>query len=219
MSDENQQTNGTVNSVESPEPKKRTAKRGRPAHSRIPGSALLPADHVGTPDGEVRRVKYWIGVVPECPLESVDIRGVHFPKVTAQVKPSSRAPGMTDRIPQIGVITELTEEKFLALRERIPRTVIRFIDGPPPTVGTRDLGDEAPRRRGHIITIPTPEELEERRRQGRSAREYRRQSGDVGVAKFLFMQLCKDQERGERGGTYPYTLDHSDMVWPYPLED
>lgn len=197
-----------------------TKGRGRPRHTRIEGSKLMPDPMLGTAGGSTKRFKFWIGVIPECPREHIDICGVHFPKITAKVKPSALTPGLTDRVPQIGAIVELTEDKFSAIMERIPRTVIRFLDGNAEVNQERgELGEDIQRRKGHIITIPTEEELEQRRKAGRSAREYIKRPGDVGAAAFIFMHLCKDQDRGERGSSYPYTLDTSGAHWPDQIED
>ena len=184
---------------------------------RTPGDALVP-DLSKFARGIEKEYFYWVGVLPSCPVEYIDLAGINFPKINENIIPASDRTGGTQRVPVIGSITLLTEKRLELMREVLPRTVIRFFEAPgvqeEPGTG-QNLGDLHVRpRKGHRITIPTDKEIEIRRKQGRPARLYVPGPHDEPAARYMFAQLCKDQEHPERGDHYPDTLDITGLEWP-----
>ncbi len=169
--------------------------------------------------GVVRQFRYWVGVTPSCPVEYVDMAGVNFPKLNEIVMPSPQRDGRTIRKPVVGALVWLTEQHVRQIRARLPRTIIRFLDdkGVQEEAGTgQNIGDLVQRpRRGQLITIPTPEEVAEARKRGRAVNLYvpdtRR---DAPASRFMFAQLCEDQEHSERGDYYPDPLEVTGLSWP-----
>lgn len=191
--------------------------------SRISGASLLPNFAKSGRGAIQHRYKYWVGVTPNCPVESIDCAGINFPKVNELIIPDPMKSGMSRRVPVIGAIVELSEDKIRLLRERLPRIVVRIIgdEGEKDEPGTgQNIGDAHRRpRRGQLISIPTDEDIEFRRNNGKPTRAYVRHPNDVPAVHFMFIQLCADQQKGNRGEVYPETLETTGIEWPEELED
>ena len=190
----------------------------------VPGSALVPDIESRRRNGGVaKEFFYWVGVTPSCPVQHVDIAGINFPKVNENLIDDPLRSGTKKRVPVIGAIVRLNEKAMKTLRERLPRTVIRFTDdeGEREEPGTgQNIGDVFRRpRRGHLITIPTAEEVAQRRATGRPTREYVPRPSDVPAARFMFAVYCSDQTRGNRGDVYPDPLETAGLRWPLELAD
>jgi len=172
--------------------------------------------------GTSRRYRYWVGVSPSCPVESIDLAGVNFPKVNANLVADPMRTGRKKRVPVIGAIVYLDEGKIRKMREKLPRTILRFTsdvgDHDEPGTG-ENIGDVARRpRRGQLITIPTDAEIEERRKKGKPTRAYSPNlERDVPASRFMFAVLCEDQENGERREEYPDPLEVTGLQWPDEL--
>lgn len=159
---------------------------------------------------------YWVGAIPSCPVERVDLAGIDFPKINELIIDDPTRTGLKKRVPVIGSIVKLDKEKVEQIRERLKRTIIRFLSGEKENMGgAKDLKDlhKIPRR-GHLITIPTKEEIEARKKAGKPINKYIPREHDEPAAKYLFAVLCGDQEKPERGDYYPDTLDKTGLVWP-----
>lgn len=187
----------------------------------IPGALLTPdlAD-LETIRGS-RTAFYWTGCLPGCPVEAVDIAGVHFPKVQLEM---AKIPGSSQkqaRIPAFGALQAVSEHQIHLLRELIPRTVVRFHEAQREEAGTgTNTGDDYVRpRRGFVLRAQTEAELKIRRDAGRIARAYRRQPGDEPIARYLYAVLCTDQSRPRRGTDYPDTLDVTGIATLWPAAD
>jgi hypothetical protein len=193
--------------------------------TKISGSELVPdLDGHRAGAGVVVEYRYWVGVTPSCPVEHIDLAGINFPKVNENLVNDPLRTGMKKRVPVIGAIVFLTEDKIRRMRERLKRTVIRFIDsdsGAHDEPGTgQNVGDNHRRpRRGHVITIPTAEEIAQRRKTGKATRAYVPNANDVPAARFMFAQLCDDQERGSRGEVYPDCLETTGLAWPDEIDE
>jgi hypothetical protein len=192
------------------------------------GSDLLP-DLEQHRDAVETSFCYWVGVTPACPVNQIDVAGVAFPKVNEIVE---LAGNETVRIPVIGGLVWLTRPEIEEMRKRIKRTVIRFVQKTtePGEVKPKYLAKESgvgmsasealvsdregKNRKGFAITIPTAEELEERRKNNFSAIPYQQQRGDEPAACYMFAQPCADQNAPSRGSVYPQTLDKTGLVWP-----
>lgn len=165
-----------------------------------------------------REFIYWVGALPGLPTEHVDLCGVNFPKVNENLLPD---PGRSDRkirVPVIGALVRLTPQKLKAIEERLRRTVVRFYEAAEirhePGTG-ENIGDVHQRpRRGQVITIPREADIEAAEKAGRAARRYTPDRRDVPIADFLFMELCSNQETGNRRDSYPEPLSATGLVYP-----
>lgn len=189
------------------------------ARTRISGASLAPdlEQHKAVIE---TAYYYWIGALPACPSEHLDLKGVHFPKVVERIVRG--ADGRTQRIPEIGSIVKLTEPQVRAMRDRLRRTVIRFAEAAKGPIGVgASLSDQGqiPRRRGSPVTLPTAEEVEERRRNGLASNAYRQEATDEPAARYLFAVLCHDQAQPQRGDHYPEPLEVTGLEWPGDLKE
>lgn len=190
--------------------------------AKINGRELLP-NFAASGNGAVQnRYKFWIGVTPNCPVDSIDCAGINFPKINEILMPDPMRTGLTRRVPVIGAIVELSEEKIRLLRERLPQIVMRITSdtGEKDEDGTgQNIGDVHRRpARGQLITIPTKEEIETRQKNGKPSRAYVRQPNDFPAVHYMFMALCADQQKGNRGEVYPDTLETTGIEWPDEIE-
>ena len=190
--------------------------------THIGGSELVPdRDSHASSLGVAHTYKYWVGVTPSCPREHVDLAGINFPKVNENLVSDPMRTGSKRRVPVIGAIVELDARKVAMMRDKLKRTVIRFLDdgGQLEEPGTgQNVGDNHQRpRRGQIITIPTAEEIELRRQRGKPTNAYRPHPNDVPAARYMFAQICEDQQNGSRGEYYPDTLETTGLWWPDEL--
>ena len=173
--------------------------------------------------GVLKRYRYWVGVTPSCPVEGIDIAGVNFPKMNEKLIPDPQRSGETKRQGVVGALVWLTEAKIEKLRAHLPLTVIRFLKDPgareEPGTG-QNIGDNAARpRKGHPIRIPTPAEVRDRQKKGKPTRAYSPDMlRDVPAARFMFAQLCPNQEHPERGEYYPPVLEVTGLDWPDRIE-
>lgn len=195
------------------------------AKTKVAGADLV-ADIEGRSleAGVNRRYRYWVGITPSCPVNGIDLAGLSFPKVNEQIVPDPNRTGQKRRRLVAGAIVWIDEAKIRRLRDRLPRTIIRFSsdDGVLDEPGTgENIGDVAQRpRRGRVITIPTDEELEDRRKRGKPAHAYRPDpKRDVPAARFMFAQLCENQEHPEQGEYYPDPLETTGLEWPDELAE
>lgn len=196
--------------------------RGKKKKSRTTlGSSLVP-DLGNAGHGSVKQFAYWVGVTPSCPVEHIDLAAINFPKINELILPDPMRTNQKRRVPVIGSIVWLTRDRLELMEERLRRTVIRFYEdgGQKEEPGTgQNVGDNHVRpRRGHLITIPSDEQIEQAKKAGRSVRRYVPQANDVPAARFMFAQLCSDQEKGNRGDVYPEPLEVTGLDWPEDLE-
>lgn len=201
-------------------------KRGRPKGSKnkvetqqgAPRAAL--AGNAFVPDLASRALEvsqsyvFWVGAKPAMPTESCDIAGVNFPKLNVIKRTKN---GKQDEFPVIGSLVRLTRPQVEEIASRMSRTIIRF-NGPKqdrqPGAETAEAGVERPYRKGQLITIPTAEELETRRKNQFAAIPYEQGPFDEPVADYLFAQLCEDQDQPTRGSVYPDPLSVTGLSWP-----
>ena len=194
------------------------------AKTKVGGASLVPdLSRQAANSGVSKEYRYWVGVTPDCPRESIDLAGINFPKVNARLTPDPMRTNVKQRVPVIGAIVFLTEDKIRKMLDVLPRTVIRFTDdaGQNEEPGTgKNIGDNHGRRRkGHVITIATEEDTQLRRKTGKSARTYTPDpKRDVPAARFMFAQICTDQVNGSRGEVYPDTLENSGLEWPDEIQ-
>ena len=195
---------------------------GRKNKSRTVSGASLVPDLGTAGSGSVQQFAYWVGVTPSCPVEHIDLAGINFPKVNELILPDPMRTNQKRRVPVIGSIVWLSRDRLELMEARLRRTVIRFYDdgGQKDEPGTgQNVGDNHVRpRRGHLITIPSEEQIEQAKKAGRSIRRYVPQANDVPAARFMFAQLCSDQDKGNRGDVYPEPLEVTGLDWPEDLE-
>lgn len=161
---------------------------------------------------------YWVGVTPECPMDSLDFAGVNFPKINELITNDSQ--GIQARIPVIGGLVKLYRSDVEALRDQISRAVIRFREAFSPEKWDRSIRRDVsnrsnPPRKGEKVMIPTEKELAERDKNGFVVVRYERGQFDEPAARYVFAHLCDDQQRGSRGSYYPDSLEKTDEIpWP-----
>ena len=186
-----------------------TARKGK--SSKIPGATLTPdlkkhAASIG------KRYAYWIGALPTVPNDVVYLGGIGFPKMTERVTGSGQE---TKRFPMIGSVVHMDDDQVRRIQDQIPRVVVRF--NGPDTGEMEGLMPDRPKRKGHLVTIPTDAEIEAARRNNRSRRAYVNEEFDEPVARHIFMALCPDQKRPSTGSTYPEPLSETGIEWPDSL--
>lgn len=188
----------------------------------IPGSDLTFDVKAAAVDvGTLRRFRYWVGLLPSCPVDVLDMGGINFPKRTERLYPDPMMTGETKRAPVIGAVTWLTEENIVLLRARLPRTVIRHLsDGgqyEEPGTGI-NTGDPARRpRRGQVIRVPSSAEIATAREQGRAVNRYVPEADrDVPAARYMF--CVRLDEGSPSADSPPPPLEQTGLVWPIDLE-
>lgn len=202
----------TVAAATMPRPKKAPK-------TKLAGKSLMP--DLDAHKGSVsRRYWYWLGVTPGCPVDNIDIAGIGFPKLTEKVSTHNRE---TVRIPVPGHLVQLGESEIRRMRDRLPRTVIRFLGEKPqheePGTGM-NVGDTYSRgRKGHLITIPRDKDVQEIEKQGRAAHRYEQGPNDQPAARYMFALLCDNQDRPAVGSVYPETLETTGLEWPDEIKD
>ncbi len=197
-----------------------------PTTGKPKGSALVP--DLDANRAVMRYTKwYWIGALPGSPVEAVTVAGQCFPKIEERIIKASAAADQV-RYPVIGAIVPLTKTDIDRMREALPRTIMRFTSSgrqtsdqfgagmPAIDAGTGNTVEQAigRNRKGFLVTIPKAKDVEEMLKQGRAARTYEQREGDEPAARYLFAQLCPDQQNPSRGEVYPEPLELTDLDWP-----
>jgi hypothetical protein len=193
------------------------------AKHKVKGAALVP-DFSGDGAGVEARYTYWVGVTPNCPVEGIDVAGINFPKLNERLIPDPSRKGGHRRVPVIGALVTLTERHVRALTERLPRKVMRFLDndeGEREEQGTgQNLGDLHVRpRKGFPLEIPTKAECDQRASKGKPTKAYQPRKGDEPAARYMFAQLCADQDKPARGDFYPDVLENTGLDWPEVIKE
>jgi hypothetical protein len=218
---------GTPAALPANETKRRGTRRRIVDESRSAGADLLPEPAHLDPAAEAR-IAFWVGSIPASPVNQIEVAGIGFPKVNESVR---QVGGVTTRIPVIGAIVHLTRGDIDELRKRLPRTVIRFTGvqrergevepqyfkaegGGVSVLEAMATDERSANRKGFVITIPSREELEERRKNGFAAIPYQQGRGDEPAACYLFAEPCANQEDPRPGDRYPDTLDKTGLYWP-----
>lgn len=144
---------------------------------------------------------YWVGLLPDAPMDSCTIGGVAFPKLTEQIRPSMTEVGEKVRVGQLGAITRISKRKLEHLRDCLRRSIVRY------RVRKRTVEDgvELPPQ-GHIVTVPSQRHIDECEKQGRAVNPYVPRDGDKPAAHFIFARRCEDQRKPRCGDEYPPSL-------------
>jgi len=207
--DEQDQTNDLTETEGTTATVPRTRKRKpKTISTKISGAALTP-DLDSKDGGSLQEYVYWIGVIPSCPVEHIVSGGQNFPKAQELIVNDPSKPSGKARVPVFGGFARFTDQSMRTLLERLPRLVIRF--------KTEDTGDGAPRK-GHLIRIPTDEEVKHNQQAGRGTRHYRRHKFDEPASRYMFAVLCENQDQPERGSSYPDVLEKTGIMWPEEIE-
>lgn len=181
------------------------------AARRILGSRLIP--DLSIPKREIALTRYWFGLLPDCPVDPIHVGYVTFAKIMELV--SIGPGGETIRNPMIGCCAALQRAHIEQLVKTLPRLIIRFQDriiGKMQTDGvTEDM--EAPAepevmRIGHVIRIPTDDEVEFHKKAG-TYQPYIPIEEDKPAADYLFLV-----KQDMRGGDYPAPLSQTGIELP-----
>jgi hypothetical protein len=185
-----------------------------PAEWKPKGSALVP--DLEKNRAVIRHTQwYWIGALPGSPVEAVAIAGQCFPKIEEHII-KAKAAAEQVRYPVIGALVPLTKLDIDRMREALPRTIMRFTSKESAPSGSGSTVEHAigQNRKGFLVTIPKESDAKEMLKQGRAPRTYEQRDGDEPAARYLFAQLCADQQNPARGQVYPDCLEQTDLVWP-----
>lgn len=192
-------------------------RKAEPAGPRR-GSALTPGNLATNRDAMRDTRWYWVGTLPGSPVDFVSVAGQTFPKLEERI--SWKKDGTQINVPVIGALLQLTKADIERMREALPRTIMRFTDGrgEPKSVDEIGVGEPVENaqdnyRKGFLITIAKKAEIEEAAKAQRAVRHYTQREGDEPAARYLFAQLCEDQQKPRRGESYPEPLEQTDLIW------
>jgi len=169
---------------------------------------------------------YWMGVTPDCPLAQINVVGLNFAKrneifVVDPLNPG----GQKIRVPAIGGLhRKVTADHILALREMLPRLVIRFAHAEAeqkeePGTGV-NTGHQFKRGvKAKLVKIPTPAQIVIAQENGQRIPRYSREAGDRPAAEFMFFKLCLDQEAPRRELTVPESVAQGGIFWPGDIDE
>ena len=192
-----------------------TTKTTKAEAPKAKGASLLP-DPKRHQYAVAEERRYWIGVIPSCPVEFIALAGESFPKINERIFPHPNRTGEMTRVPVIGALMKMTKEKLEKMQEQLPRTIIRIIeDGKKDEPGTgENIGDVFRRpRQGQLITIPSDATVKAMQKAGRPFQRYTPQKTDEPAAAYMFAVPCDDPVDGERKETYPLPLSETGLEW------
>ena len=169
---------------------------------------------------------YWMGVTSDCPIAQINIVGLNFPRRNEIfVADPARPGGPKLRVPAIGGLhRKVTQEHIIALREVLPRTVIRFAAALPtqpnePGTGV-NTGDSFKRAvKADLVIIPTAAQIVLAKENGTATPRYTRQAGDEPAAQYMFFKLCLDQDQPRRELSVPETIFDGGIFWPGDIDE
>lgn len=124
----------------------------RAGHSLSQGALVdsTLAPDMGRIPGVEKGERYWVGTLPGAPVQNIDLFGISFPLFSETV---AVVAGETSRIRQNGSVLDLTPSQVEGIKEALKRKIVRWRD--------------AKRRRGFLVTIPTPADAEKMAARGR----------------------------------------------------
>lgn len=177
------------------------------------GQSLVP-DLSKLTKGVIGKHWYWMGALPGCPREHLDIGSTDFPKMTEDVRRDSR--GKTHRTPKIGSLRMLTMAQLHRIEDDLRFCIIRFDKADSESPGGPGDGLEVldnDRRKGRPIRIPSDPAVEKAIKDGRPLRPYSAEATDEPAARYVFMKLC-DQDKPQRSDSYPEPMEVDGLPWP-----
>lgn len=194
-------------------------KRAKPKQKlfRVEPDAMLanPAAHA---NGDDAGFWYWIGVTNDAPFAFALLNGVQFSKVTENVVHEGNE---TRRIPRIGDVFFLTVSLAERMLRRLPLVVVRrYANQEVEQDAGRVKNAGNPYRsstRGHLITITGPAEAAELRAKSIPVPRYDYDPTDEPVSRYLFAELCPDQDNPMAGMWYPPSLEARAFEYPLAL--
>lgn len=178
-----------------------------------PGASLV-LDLDKLTKGVIGKYAYWMGALPDAPREHLQIGSIDFPKMEEDVRIDKT--GKTKRRENIGSIRWLTLVQIQRVEDDVLQQIIRF-DGAGKSPGGPGDGLEVldePRRKGIPMRVPTDANIEKAIKDKRPLRPFSAEVTDEPAARYVFMQLCADQERPQRSDFYPDPLEVTGLVWP-----
>ncbi len=163
----------------------------------IAGDALAPRHAAATPD---QAFWYWIGALAALPVGCAHVSGIEVPKSSELLFRRSADPTHTERVLVPGTMLKLSRAQLRAFAKALPLKVVRFLKPDSeevanalslaeinPVAARADEEQRCPP--GTILSIPSAEALEERRRHGGVATgRYVPRAGDRPLAEFVWLQ-------------------------------
>lgn len=206
--DEQEQTLAPPQIPDVPQPRKR---RGRPPKQRpvAEGDALAP-DLEKYSKGGSKWVKYWIGLMPDCPQHNMSVGGFTFQHrggcwVDDKREPTGERFEIWD-----GAVVVMNREKLERLVDRVSRTVVRIERSDPVTDINGDVHEVPPRVT--VILIPTEEQIAFRQKEGRPIRQYS-YNPDTDTA-FCDLAYCVPLHGDRPDRDIPGTIRKTGLQWP-----
>lgn len=176
--------------------------------NKILGSRLVPDLKI-----EKRKVvaeRYWFGLMPDCPVDPIQMGRLTFAKIMEIVDIGPG--GETIRNPMLGCCTLVTRDEVEKVINLLPRMILRFQDriigGNDGIAEDTEQPDREVVRVGHLIRIPTDDEIEYHKKNNRY-RPYVPVEEDRPVADFCYMV-----KQDSRGTDYPPPLSESGIELP-----
>jgi len=196
------------------------------ASTRIAPSDLVPDFEAHEGAGVLNEYAYWMGLTANCPAHLINCVELSFSKVNELIVPDVKRPGRMTRVPAIGGLNRnVTANHIAALRERLPRMVIRFTEAresprdqhEEPGTGL-NIGDAHLKiRKGFVITIPSAEQVKAYRAAKVAIPTYTRRPDDEPAARYMYFHFCENQDDPKRGAEYPPTIEEAGIFWPDEL--
>ena len=157
------------------------------ATTKIPKSAVTIKTDLPSVAAGATTARYWIGVMPRCPLQNITAGGIAFPLFRGDhLSPSGDLVPLSKR--QHGIYVDVTPEMLTTIKEAVRLRVVR------PDGVERDAGDDyedgeesnTPKRkmRAHIVMRDSGK--------CRKGYKYTAQPGDVPMARFVYMHKLAD---------------------------
>lgn len=167
------------------------------ATTKINPSALLPnfKEHPGAAIAEEH--PFWLGLTSDCPINQLDIAGLHFPKAEEEIVVNPA--GKQVRVPVHGALNyHVSRKHFDDLVKVLPRVIIRGAGAG-----------------GRKFIIPDEKKIADAAVHGRQVKPYVRQPGDRPATDFMYFVHVPDKNRGR---DYQ-TVSTVGLEWPAALEE
>lgn len=166
----------------------------------VPETAITIKTELPEAAEGVETKPYWIGTMPDCPLQNVAAGGVTFPSYTGEsIKSSGDLVPERDR--SHGIIAYLSDEQLELVKTAVLLRVVRFGS---PIVDEFEHADGFPRskpkRRAHIVMRDS--------QMNAPGYKYRAENGDVPLARLVYMHRADKLSIMDTKNNWP----------PHPME-
>ena len=165
--------------------------------TKIDPEKLLPSfgDHPGAAIAEEH--PFWLGLTADCPINQLDIAGLHFPKSEEEIV--TNPAGRQVRVPVHGALNfHVNKKHFDDLVKVLPRVIIRGAGAG-----------------GRKFIIPNEKNIADATTNGRVVKPYVRHPGDRPATDFMYFIHIPEKHRGREY----VTISDVGLEWPAALEE